>query len=198
MIAMSPALVRRIDRLSRQAHAFHRFAHHPLCAEYAGEVIALGRRIRVCRGCTYAAAGSVVGLAAGWALQPGWVMVLLWAAAGAAAAATSLVARVPKIVCRFAAAGLGSAAMIGACRATGGRALVLAIVAAAGGALLVLYRHRGPHRGPCLTCSENRRSPVCRGFGPIVRRERAFQRVARRWLDLERATSSRRPRASRS
>ena len=37
--ATPKALRRKIDRLSRAAHRFHRFAHHPLCERYAGEVI---------------------------------------------------------------------------------------------------------------------------------------------------------------
>jgi hypothetical protein len=54
-----------IDRLARGAHAFHRFAHHPLCDEYAGEVVRLGRRARICRGCALAALGAATGLAIG-------------------------------------------------------------------------------------------------------------------------------------
>src|SRR5258706_14473890 len=55
----------KLDRLSRGAHRFHRFAHHPLCDRYAGEVVRFGR-VRLCRGCTFAVigglAGGVVGL----------------------------------------------------------------------------------------------------------------------------------------
>ncbi|MFL5271282.1 MAG: hypothetical protein ACJ79E_04370, partial [Anaeromyxobacteraceae bacterium] len=62
---ISPALARRLDRLARQAHRFHRFAHHPLCDAYAGEVLRVPRRTVVCRGCALAAAGVVAGAAAG-------------------------------------------------------------------------------------------------------------------------------------
>ncbi|HEU4950775.1 MAG TPA: hypothetical protein VFT46_02430, partial [Holophagaceae bacterium] len=55
-------------------------------------------------------------------------------------------------------------------------------------ALLVLtggilaYRRRGPHRGPCETCPDRDRRPACRGFAPILRRERALQRLAGRLI----------------
>ena len=64
MPRLAGALRRRIDRLSSSAHRFHRFAHHPLCAEYASELIPLGRRVRICRGCTFALLGLATGLAA--------------------------------------------------------------------------------------------------------------------------------------
>jgi hypothetical protein len=47
--------------------------------------------------------------------------------------------------------------------------------------LLRAYRVRGPDRTPCERCPERTRA-VCSGFAPIVRRERAVQRVARAWL----------------
>jgi hypothetical protein len=62
-------LAGRLDRLARGAHAFHRFAHHPLCAAYRDEVIAVGGRARVCRGCALAIAGGLAGAIAG-ALAP--------------------------------------------------------------------------------------------------------------------------------
>src|SRR3990172_5780311 len=62
-----PALARRLDRLARRAHAFHRFAHHPLCPAYASEVILLGRRTRLSRGCALAAAGTAAGALAAFA-----------------------------------------------------------------------------------------------------------------------------------
>ncbi len=39
MSRIPPAVARRVDRLALRAHAFHRWAHHPLCAWYAAEVI---------------------------------------------------------------------------------------------------------------------------------------------------------------
>src|SRR5688500_15321315 len=68
MTRVSPTVARAIDRLSRRAHRFHRFAHHPLCAQYAGELVRLGRKGRLCRGCLYAALGCVAGAAAGLAV----------------------------------------------------------------------------------------------------------------------------------
>jgi hypothetical protein len=70
MSRLEPALARRLDRLARHAHRFHRHAHHPLCGAYAGEVLRLGRRTRLCRGCTLAALGAVGGALAGWAAPP--------------------------------------------------------------------------------------------------------------------------------
>ncbi|MGC4001002.1 MAG: hypothetical protein QM767_27495 [Anaeromyxobacter sp.] len=73
-------LARRLDRLARRAHAFHRWAHHPLCDRYAGEVFRAGRRTRLCRGCTLAATGGAAGLALGALLPPAPGALLLAAA----------------------------------------------------------------------------------------------------------------------
>jgi len=62
--------VRAIDRLARRAHAFHRFAHHPLCERYAGELVPLGKRTRICRGCAASALGSLAGSLAAYSFQP--------------------------------------------------------------------------------------------------------------------------------
>ncbi len=73
-----PELARRIDGLARAAHRFHRYAHHPLCAAYAGEVFRLGRRTRLCRGCTLVAIGAIAGaLAAALLPAPGTVAMLV-------------------------------------------------------------------------------------------------------------------------
>ena len=50
------------------------------------------------------------------------------------------------------------------------------------GAGVILYRRRGPDRGPCETCPELPARPACAGFAPIRRRERAFQRLASDWI----------------
>ncbi|HSB19854.1 MAG TPA: hypothetical protein VLD85_07605, partial [Anaeromyxobacteraceae bacterium] len=82
------ALARRIDRLARRAHAFHRLAHHPLCRRYAAEVIRIGRRGRVCRGCAFTGAGAIAGGLAGWLLPaPGPLALGALAALLAAGAA---------------------------------------------------------------------------------------------------------------
>ena len=70
---IAPAVARRLDRLSRQVHAFHRFAHHPLCTEYAGEIVRIGRRAhghRICKGCAMVAIGLFVGAVIGVVLPP--------------------------------------------------------------------------------------------------------------------------------
>lgn len=61
----SQRLAARLDRLARRAHAFHRFAHHPLCDRYQSELIELRGRTRLCRGCACALGGVVAGLALG-------------------------------------------------------------------------------------------------------------------------------------
>ena len=48
--------------------------------------------------------------------------------------------------------------------------------------VVALYRRRGPDRTPCATCAERNSTTPCRGIAPIVRRERAFRRLAGQWL----------------
>ncbi|HEX7499930.1 MAG TPA: hypothetical protein VF524_06445, partial [Polyangia bacterium] len=171
-----------IDRLSKRAHAFHRFAHHPLCQPYRDEVIRVGRQTRLCKGCTLFAAGLVAGIAAGFVVRPpfGWGACALLLALGAGF--LSFCIRLPKFVGRFLpGAGLGLALCAGWPAATG------SLLALAG--LGLLYRRRGVARERCATCPEQSASP-CSGFARIVRRERAFQRVANRWLrDLPRSVA---------
>jgi hypothetical protein len=169
-----PPLALRIDRLAWRAHFFHRFAHHPLCDAYRGEVLRIGRRLRVCKGCTFLAAGYVAGIAIGAFLR----LPLRWGAGGLllalALGALSLRVRLPKIAGRFLpGAGVGMALWAGWPCALGS----LLIVAVAG----ILYRRRGVDRSRCETCHERLHNP-CSGFAIIVRRERAFWRRANRWL----------------
>jgi hypothetical protein len=202
------AAARRIDRLARAAHRFHRFAHHPLCAPYAGEVLRVGRRTRLCRGCALAAAGAGIGAAAALAAplpSPGlcglglvlaapvaWLAV--WPpraavplpAGGPAARAGSsrlLHARRPKLLTRAAPLALVTALAVWGLR-TGG--LLGAAFAAASAGLTVLavalYRRRGPSRSPCVTCPERSGPEVCSGFRAIARREAAFARLSGRLL----------------
>ena len=165
-------LATRIDRLARRAHLFHRFAHHPLCESYRGEVLAIGRRVRLCKGCTLAAIGAGGGLL----LTP----LRLPAPIGFLALAIALLLavgpwRLPKTLSRFVPAVLVASTLgcgvLPALTAIG----VLAVA-------LLLYRRRGPFRGPCRDCSEAR-AAMCSGFAPMARRERAFQRLVGRWLD---------------
>jgi hypothetical protein len=167
-------LARRIDRLSRRAHAFHRFAHHPLCAPYRDEVFRVGRHARLCKGCSLLAAGLGAGLIAGAVLgpPPGWGLAALAMTLGFGI--LSLGRRVPKLCGRFLpGAGLGLALFAGWVAAT----VALLVLAVSG----LLYRRRGVARGHCATCPEQSLRP-CSGFVPIVRRERAFARVTARWL----------------
>jgi len=176
---LSPGQARRIDRLARRAHRFHRFAHHPLCDRYAGEVVRLGRRTRLCRGCTLAVVGGLAGGLAGLGVGGSTS-----AAAAALALATALLIptmvsrrRVPKPITRLAPAALFAFALTTGTLA--GQPWLVAATLAMIGVLRVLYGRRGGDRTPCATCPERALSP-CSGFAPIVRREQAFQRVVRR------------------
>ena len=176
-----PALRRRLDRLARRAHAFHRFAHHPLCVEYAPERLRLGR-MQLCRGCALLAAGIAAGLVAG-ALAPAHRIVagtglLLALMTGAAAFRF----RLPKSAGRaLPGASIGFTLIQGLRLGPAGWALAAGAVLVFLAAFLA-YRRRGPHRGPCETCPERDRRPACRGFAPILRRERALQRLAGRLI----------------
>jgi len=44
------------------------------------------------------------------------------------------------------------------------------------------YRRRGPDRAPCAACPEAAGPGPCSGLAPVVRRERAFQRLAGAWI----------------
>jgi len=186
-------VARRVDRLSRLAHAFHRFAHHPLCSPYSGEVLRLGRRARVCLGCSLAAAGALVGSGLG---------LLLPAAPGPAllCAGLALLLLVPlalrrpsprerdaapltKLFTRFLPTLAAGAIVLQGLRAptparlgAGGEALAAVFVG------VLVYRRRGPDRSPCLGCPEGPPRADCPGFAPVARRERAFSRLAGRWI----------------
>ena len=172
-----PALALRLDRASRAAHRHYRYAHHPLCAAYAPEVLSLGRW-RACRGCVFVAIGMIAGVGLGLlahrARLPGpggWAALI-------ASVATALLAarwRAPKSVSRFLPAlALGAGAAQGLAPLAGA-ALAL-------GAFVAWYQRRGPHRAPCAACPE-RTARVCSGARRWVRRERAFARLGQRWLD---------------
>jgi hypothetical protein len=202
---LPPELARRVDRLARRAHAFHRWAHHPLCSWYAGDVIRLGRRVRVCLGCTLTGAGAVTGTALGLALPalPGPALLL---------AGGVLLAAVPTVVrARTVRASTGSArtesraerartrarklltrllpaAAAGLLVAQGSRApsaaglLAAALAVAAVGWGTARYRHRGPDRSVCAACPQGPPGARCPGLGPVARRERALSRLAGRWI----------------
>ncbi|MGV8083287.1 MAG: hypothetical protein AB2L09_06620 [Coriobacteriia bacterium] len=186
------ATLRRTERLARHAHAFHRFAHHPLCEAYAGEVFRIGRA-RVCKGCALAVLGGVLGvLTAGLAaLAP----ILVPAGAPTALAVFALVLavwllwwasrrRTGKFASRFAPAFLLSVAAVSGVL----QGDVAGIVAACGSVAIVgfaLYEHRkrGPWREACKTCAEGLDSDeVCSGFRRQLRREKAVMRLSARWI----------------
>jgi hypothetical protein len=178
-------LARKLDRLAWAAHAFHRYAHHPLCDEYRGEVIRLGRRGRVCRGCAFVATGTGIGLAAGFLLAPALPAVGMFALC--ALFAMNVLGRggrpgkwrtrlLPALgLALVAGAGLRAASPAGAAAA----GIAVAIYAR----IALAYRRRGPDRMPCVTCPERLLPVPCRGMRPIVRRERAFQRIAGRMIE---------------
>lgn len=184
---LDPALARKIDRLARRAHAFHRFAHHPLCGAYRGEVVVLGR-LRLCKGCLLAGLGVASGLGAGLAAPA----LSLGAAAGLvlldAAWAWALARLRPgKALSRFLPGlllGFAFAAALRTGRAWGvGLAALVALVPIL---YIRAYRRRGPFRQPCETCPERSLGTACSGYAAQVRRERAFSRLAARWIDARR------------
>jgi hypothetical protein len=184
MTRLAPALVRRIDRLARGAHAFHRFAHHPLCSNYREELVLLGRRRWICRGCAFAALGASAGVLLGATLPVDWVACASAAALAIGLSTLSLRVRLPKFVGRFLPAALGAFAALTALRADS--AIRWCGLVAVPIALLLareVYRRRGPNRAACVSCPERELLARCSGYAPIVRRERAFQRVAQRWID---------------
>jgi hypothetical protein len=172
---VAPRLALRIDRLARRAHRFHRFAHHPLCDRYAGELLQLRGRARVCRGCTLFAAGGVAGVVAGITLRPSLIAAFAGLGVAAALWALGLRWRGSKIASRLAPAGaLGFA--------VGGGPWCLVAAVGVGVLLAAAYRRRGPDRSPCAACPERSGPAPCTGMREIVRAERAFQRMSGRWL----------------
>ncbi|HUJ63684.1 MAG TPA: hypothetical protein VLX92_34530 [Kofleriaceae bacterium] len=186
---LSRRLARRIDRLSRRAHRFHRFAHHPLCDRYAGEVVRVGRRVRLCRGCTFAVAGGGVGGVVGLALGASSAAATIALASGTAVLLATLWSRVriAKTVTRMLPAACFALAIT--CGVLAWSAAGLALAAGAVAMVIglrVLYGRRGADRTPCTTCPERELAP-CSGMAAIVSRERAFQRVVAGWIAEDQA-----------
>jgi hypothetical protein len=184
-----PALARRIDRLARRAHAFHRFGHHPLCEAYAGEVLRAGPRMLLCRGCSFAAAGSVAGVLGALASplpHPAAFALALPLAAVAARAAVAQSGAAPrrgKLFTRAAPSAMAAALATLGLRAGGPAGVAVATtVLAIAFAAAALYRRRGPDRTPCRACPEREAPRVCSGYRRMTRREAAFARVAGRLL----------------
>lgn len=194
-------LARRLDRLARRAHRFHRYAHHPLCGAYAGELIRLGRRGRVCRGCASAMAGALLGAAVASALPVSQLnrltagslaallalqaVALLLFFRRARAGAQPSVQRTSKLVARALPALLLAGELILGLRRADPVGLGLAFASLAAVAVAWLgYRRRGPDRTPCASCPQGPPRAECPGFAQIVRRERAFRRATARLLAL--------------
>ena len=191
------ATARYIDRLARRAPLFHRYAHHPLCGRYAGEVLRIGRT-RLCRGCTFAVLGGVAGGVAGLVIGGSPLVAAAALVAGTALLVASLYLRPPKLVTRFSPALLAALAMTSGVLATNLAGFAVAAASLAIVVLLrVLYGRRGPDRTPCTTCPERELEP-CSGYAPIVSRERAFQRVASYAIRRSAISSGDGPRIERS
>lgn len=186
MRRIDQALARRIDRLAGGAHAFHRFAHHPLCDAYRSEILRIGH-LRVCRGCSLAGLGGGLGSLAGcllprMPLQPLFLLLALGIAGTLALIALPRVRSLGKWITRLLPVALFGFLLVQGLRRVDGPGFCLAgSVLASLGIAHALYRRRGPWRRPCRTCPEREASP-CAGFQLQMRRERAFQRLAGRML----------------
>jgi len=182
-------VARRLDRLAWRLHAFHLYAHHPLCHRYAGEVLTLGR-VRVCKGCTLLAVGVVVGVPVG-CLVPALSVTNLALVALAALAWALAVFLGPglrplgKLGTRFLPATAAAFLAVQGLRVRQPWGLALVAVIAVAVPLIVrVYRRRGPHRAACEACPE-RDQRLCSGFRLQYRRERAFQRLAARMINVK-------------
>ena len=197
MSRIPPSLARRVDRLARRAHAFHRWSHHPLCDRYRAEVVRLGRRARFCLGCSLTALGAVAGLGAGallqaapeaWLVGAGLALLLAVPAAVRPRAPADErsgegARRAGKVLTRFLPTALAGLAVAQALAAPSpGRLAAAALAALAVGWGVLRYRRRGPDRSACRGCPEGPPGVRCPGFAPMARRERALSRLAGRWI----------------
>ncbi|HEY1815775.1 MAG TPA: hypothetical protein VGG74_25675 [Kofleriaceae bacterium] len=149
-------------------------------------MIRIGPRARVCRGCTYAAIGGVVGSALGL-VAPISIAFAATLVATVAIVVTLYTRRRTKLVTRMVPAGMFALAIVAGARTGSSLGFVAAFAAAASaGGLRVLYGRRGADRSPCATCPERVLPVPCSGVQPIVSRERAFQRAAGRLLAIRR------------
>ena len=190
VVSTRPELARRIDRLARKAHLFHRYAHHPLCDRYAVEVVRLGGLI-VCRGCLLGAIGAGAGLVGGCATATSREALLVMTIGLVAVVATGglILGRGPsvakvwtRLLPALAASTVVAGSLMAAVRATGfdrvGRLVPALMVSVVCFTWLRAYRRNGPNRTACARCPEYGAPEVCRGFRRIVSRERALRRVA--------------------
>ena len=176
-------VARRIERLARRAHAFHRFAHHPLCDVYRGEVLRWGHRMRICKGCAFLTLGAAMGSAASFVLPFAAEAVvaisiatvifgaLVWIKGRGQRASKLLTRLIPGfLLAWFFWAGVSSGNRLGFL-ASGFAVMVF-------GATWIRYRRRGPDRQACVACPQRLSFPKCEGYRPMVARERAFRRRA--------------------
>ncbi len=177
---VSRPLARRIDRIARGAHAFHRWAHHPLCGRYENEVFHFGRRTRVCRGCSLALFGSVLGGLAGALFGTPWAALasLTWSLALVGwSMRRAPLERASKIGTRLLPAWGVTFAIFSVVHARSPASLGIGTVACAVTLAFVrVYEQRGPNRAPCASCPERSGATACSGLRPIVRREKAVMR----------------------
>ena len=184
MSRLEAELARRIDSLARRAHAFHRYAHHPLCTRYACEVLRIGR-CWMCKGCCFVTLGGTAGAMLGAFLPAvqGTAALLIIALSNGCFATWcwNLRFRTSKILTRLlpAMCVCGTAATLSrSCASLW--PLVACTIAAAW--VTHGHSHRRPWRQACVDCPESSHVP-CSGFSLQLRRERAFVRLSHRWID---------------
>lgn len=178
-------LARRIDRLARRVHAPYRFAHHPLCEAYAGEIIRVWGW-RICKGCTLTLVGVCLGLVTAVLLPLARLAFSVKFGSLVVVAIALTLWRTPhrlgKGLTRMVPALLAVVTVVSIWQShPKARYLIAAISAAGLFCLWHSYRRRGPWRDACLQCPELAFSP-CAGFRLQVRRERAFSRLVGRLL----------------
>lgn len=149
-------------------------------------MIRLGRTW-LCKGCTFALLGALVGTLAGMAFPPpesgGFLALGVLAAGGLGA---MLARPLGKIATRLFPLGCLGFVEAQSLRMWDALGWAVAIIGAGSLALAItIYRRRGPWRGECATCPEREERP-CSGFRRQLRRERAFQRLGGRMLRRER------------
>lgn len=199
---------RRIGRAQRAAHAFHWFAHHPLCEEYGDDVVRFGGRMRVCKGCFMFAVGMMLGAIAGIGFRISEIgsrtshIGSRISDIGSSALGLSNVglSNVGFSALGSSVLGLSALAIFAYSLLTPRRlpktltrllpaflgtfAVILApFLLICVPLAILLYRRRGPNRSPCLTCPERAQATPCRGYKPIADAERAFIRLSHRIID---------------
>ncbi len=187
-LTVSPPRARHRPPSASRACVFHRFAHHPLCDRYASEMLdpTLGRRARVCRGCSVRGAWDVGWRARRVAHAPVVEHIIRWGRSCARCAAQ--LSRVAFAQGARTRSGHGVGKLRRRWRPVVGRTRAAGAGAEPAGFRRHFFpvdvRRRGPNRSPCQTCPERLDAlRTCSGLRPIVQRERAFRRLAQRYID---------------